>query len=572
VVLASGRVVGVRLFRTVKSKLTTLVGLSALVTLVAIPVLHVLMTTQLEHVVEERLPAALRGFELEIEDDLHDVQAVVGSLERSTALTRAVAEERLADIADELRPFADAYPTMTLGVFADERGRALAGVRLPPAELQSELLAGALAAGDSAAPHPVPGGCSATEAGGTGLVHAHRAHQSGAIVLACVPVDAAYLGKVSGKLGVELALLDPQRGEARVSTPAFPRELISAWRSGDDPLIEHGSKSWALAKHETAFAGAESVEVMVALDMTGIESILRRNGLLSVLILAVVAIFAMAAGARLAHVMASALGRLNVALRKLEQSEYAHVVGVKTGDEIEDLATGFNSMVDGLRERDKLRTTFGKYMTPSIVEHLLKGDVKLGGETLTVTILFTDIRGFTSISESMTAHELVALLNEYFTEMVGIVTDEGGVVDKYIGDAIMAVFGAPVSAPDDAARAVRAAVRMREALAHLNERLVARGAKPIDTGIGLHTGEVVAGNIGSEARMEYTVIGDAVNVASRLEGCTKELGAEVLISDATARLLGDGFTTRSVGELTVKGRAQPITVHAVLGTATRKSA
>ena len=118
--------------------------------------------------------------------------------------------------------------------------------------------------------------------------------------------------------------------------------------------------------------------------------------------------------------------------------------GVKTGDEIEDLAAGFNTMVDGLQERDKLRVTFGKYMTQTVMDHLLKGKVELGGETLLVTILFTDIRGFTTISESMSAHDLVRLLNEYFTEMVTIVMEEGGVVDKYIGDAIMAVFGAPV--------------------------------------------------------------------------------------------------------------------------------
>ncbi|HEY8075067.1 MAG TPA: adenylate/guanylate cyclase domain-containing protein, partial [Labilithrix sp.] len=237
----------------------------------------------------------------------------------------------------------------------------------------------------------------------------------------------------------------------------------------------------------------------------------------------------------------------------------------KTGDEMEDLATGFNTMVDGLRERDKLRTTFGKYMTQSVMDHLLKGKVKLGGETLPVTILFTDIRSFTSISEKMTAHELVELLNEYFTEMVGIVIQEDGVVDKYIGDAIMAVFGAPVPKKDDAQRAVRAAVRMRKALADLNVKLAARGKPPIKTGIGIHTGEVVAGNIGSEARMEYTVIGDAVNLASRLESSTKDLGVNVLISEDTKNFLDDEFEVRAVKEIHVKGRAAPVMTYEVVG-------
>jgi adenylate cyclase len=136
----------------------------------------------------------------------------------------------------------------------------------------------------------------------------------------------------------------------------------------------------------------------------------------------------------------------------------------------------------------------------------------------------------------------------------------------------MAVFGAPVSKPDDARRAVRAAVRMRHALAVLNERLTARGAPPIKTGIGLHTGEVVAGNIGSEARMEYTVIGDAVNLASRLESSTKELGTDVLISEDTNALLDNELETRAVREITVKGRAKPVVVYEVVGFRVNRSA
>jgi adenylate cyclase len=222
-------------------------------------------------------------------------------------------------------------------------------------------------------------------------------------------------------------------------------------------------------------------------------------------------------------------------------------------------------MVDGLKERDNLRTTFGKYMTASVLEHLLAGKVALGGESLEVTILFTDIRGFTTISEKMDPQQLVGLLNEYFTEMVGIVMQENGVVDKYIGDAIMAVFGAPVPKKDDAANAVRAAVRMRRALVELNVRLKARGLPALRTGIGIHSGEVVAGNIGCEKRMEYTVIGDAVNLASRLETSTKELGVNVLISEDTYTLAKDVVDVRPVREITVKGRKAPVMTYEVLG-------
>ena len=280
-------------------------------------------------------------------------------------------------------------------------------------------------------------------------------------------------------------------------------------------------------------------------------------------LVALAALVAMTLGLRIASVMSRNLKRITQAHKKLQNQQYVKVAEIKTGDEIEDLAEGFNAMVDGLEERDRLRSTMGKYMTEQVVEHLMAGRVQLGGVTLPVTVLFTDIRSFTSISETMSAHDLVQLLNEYFTDMVGIVMEEGGVVDKYIGDAIMAVFGAPVPKPDDAQRAVRAAVRMRGALVTLNERLATRGIAPLRTGIGLHTGEVIAGNIGSEARMEYTVIGDAVNLASRLESATKELGVDVLISEDTAALLGPEFALRYIDEITVKGRKQAVKVFEV---------
>jgi len=164
----------------------------------------------------------------------------------------------------------------------------------------------------------------------------------------------------------------------------------------------------------------------------------------------------------------------------------------------------------------------------------------------------------------MDAQAVVALLNEYFTEMVGIIMRNGGVVDKYIGDAVMAVFGAPVPAADDAVRAVRAAVEMHGALERLNQRLTARGLPALRAGIGIHTGEVVAGNIGSEQRMEYTVIGDAVNLASRLESSTKDLGVPILISEATCRAAGERVRTRPVERITVKGRAEPVMTYEVL--------
>jgi adenylate cyclase len=391
----------------------------------------------------------------------------------------------------------------------------------------------------------------------------------GAVVV-CLPVDAEYLKNSAAKLGLELALavLDPGDLHRVVgATQEFPNTAIAAAMRSDTTIVEATGRSWAAQRFEPRQLQGRlgKIGMVAALDVTDIQTIVRRNLFYALVVLTVSAAVTAWLGWRLASVMSDALRSVNTALKRVEQLDYVHVEPVKTGDELEDLASGFNTMVDGLKERDKLRTTFGKYMTSSVLEHLLAGKVALGGESLEVTILFTDIRSFTTISEKMHPQRLVALLNEYFTEMVGIVMQEEGVVDKYIGDAIMAVFGAPVPKKEDPANAVRAAVRMRRALVELNGRLKARGLPSLHTGIGIHTGEVVAGNIGSEKRMEYTVIGDAVNLASRLETSTKELGVNVLISEDTYARTKDVIEVRPVREITVKGRKAPVMAYEVLG-------
>ena len=552
------------LLNTVRAKLTTLVGLSAIATLAALPLLHWLMTRELVDVVDDRVPEAVKGFEVELVDDLHDLEAATKSLGDSDELQNALRAENTAAANEELKVFHEAYPGTAFIVYA-ATGKIVTQMGLPGGALPQGSFAGldALGKGVSETRLIMPEGCGSTKSADPSFVMARSVRGTG-IVVACMALDSKYLSNTSAKLGVELAIA---RGENAVGTmtPAFPTAALNGPKG--EALVDVGGKAWATTKFEPAsFAGVPGrFSVVAALDMTRIRDVVRKNLALTVGVLVIAAMIAIIMGSRLASLMSRALGRLNGAYKNLENDNYEHVEGVKTGDEIEALASGFNTMVDGLRERDKLRATMGKYMTQSVMDHLMSGKVELGGETLTVTILFSDIRSFTSISETMSAHDLVKLLNEYFTEMVTVVMEEGGVVDKYIGDAIMAVFGAPVSKPDDARRAVRAAVRMRQALEKLNEKLVARGSPPIRTGIGLHTGEVIAGNIGSEARMEYTVIGDAVNLASRLETATKELGTDVLISEDTNALLDSELETRAVREITVKGRAKPVTVYEVIG-------
>ncbi len=178
-------------------------------------------------------------------------------------------------------------------------------------------------------------------------------------------------------------------------------------------------------------------------------------------------------------------------------------------------------MSAGLAERDRVRDLLGKVVSPEVAAELLRKDVTLGGEEREVTVLFSDLRNFTSMSERLTPQEMLGILNRYFTRMDGIIEKHGGVVDKHMGDGLMALFGAPLANPDDADRAMKAALEMSEALDDLNWKWQKRGLPAIGVGIGINTDVVVAGNMGSETRLNYTVIGDGVNLASRLEGLTK---------------------------------------------------
>jgi len=218
------------------------------------------------------------------------------------------------------------------------------------------------------------------------------------------------------------------------------------------------------------------------------------------------------------------------------------------------------------RERARIRAMFGRYVSDEVVEKLLSDERRpdLGGEAANVTVLFSDIRSFTTISEKLSAHEVVEMLNAYFTRACAPILAEGGTVDKYIGDAVMAVFGSPVAHPDHARRAVRAAIGMAaEAVAFrewMRARFPERGLPEFGVGVGLHTGEAVIGDIGTPKRKEFTAIGDTVNAASRLEGVTKELGCVIAASEATVQAAGPGVRTGKMETVKVKGRAEPIRV------------
>jgi adenylate cyclase len=216
----------------------------------------------------------------------------------------------------------------------------------------------------------------------------------------------------------------------------------------------------------------------------------------------------------------------------------------------------------------RVRAMMARYMSAEVVEQVLAGgESELGGKTQTVSILFSDVRNFTGVSEALGARETVSLLNEYFGEMVEVVTRHGGILDKYIGDAIMALFGAPFAKSEDADHALAVGNGMLVSLRELNGRREADGKQPIDIGVGIATGEVVLGNIGSPSRMEYTVIGDKVNLASRLEGANKYYHSKILLDETTVNALTNGSADclREIDLLRVKGKDRPVAVYESLG-------
>jgi adenylate cyclase len=246
------------------------------------------------------------------------------------------------------------------------------------------------------------------------------------------------------------------------------------------------------------------------------------------------------------------LADLQRATDRVREGDFDISVPVTTGDEIGGLATSFNGMVAGLRERERIREAFGTYLDKEIADHILSEGFDERGVEIEVSILFCDVRDFTSFAATAEPSEVVACLNDLFEVVVPIVARHGGHIDKFEGDGLMAIFGAPEGFLDHAERAVRAALEI--------DRRVNRGGEggPFEIGVGINTGSVVAGSIGGGGRLNFSVIGDPVNVAARVEEVTRQTGDAVLITEATRDSLGRNFPVERRGEKELRGLARPV--------------
>jgi adenylate cyclase len=264
-------------------------------------------------------------------------------------------------------------------------------------------------------------------------------------------------------------------------------------------------------------------------------------------------------------------------LRSTDGEQHSINISINTmseGDEGEGVRGALVVMEDISQEK-RLKSTMYRYMTQELAEQLLAGgDAKMGGDRKEVSVLFSDIRSYTTITESLTAEDVVMMLNEYFETMVEAVFNYKGTLDKYIGDAIMAVFGSPLPIPDHAWMAVQTAIDMRHRLKEFNikrlEKLKPQNQKEIDMatikiGIGINSDTVISGNIGSTRRMEFTAIGDGVNLGSRLEGASKQYGTDAIISETTYNLCSDRLWVRELDRIQVKGKNQPVSVYELVG-------
>ncbi len=254
------------------------------------------------------------------------------------------------------------------------------------------------------------------------------------------------------------------------------------------------------------------------------------------------------------------LTHMTTVLRRVRDGQFDDRVRVTTNDELGYVGDAINDMAAGLQEREFVKETFGKYVSREVRDEVLRQDIPLDGEMRDVTVLFADLRHFTPLVERTTPQQVVRILNQYFAAMETAIRAEGGLVLQFIGDEIEAVFGAPISLSDHATRALTAAMAMNRGLVTVNRVIAEQGQAPLQHGIGIHSGRVVAANIGSPDRLSYALVGDTVNVAARLQAVNKQHGTSIIVSGDTYQRLSRSFPLRALPHTELKGKSEPVSL------------
>jgi class 3 adenylate cyclase len=380
------------------------------------------------------------------------------------------------------------------------------------------------------------------------------------------PVDDAVAAQLGETVGAEVCFV--AAGRCVASTPGIGADgalhdwtVAMAGSRAPRRVRWEGRRLALVADRVSAGAGMRDVWRVVAVPLDDVlvpfDRIERAERLAGLGALALAIVLAVV----LSRSLAGPVRALVAATERVARGDFSVRVDARRRDELGTLAEAFNQMTHGLMLKERYRGVLDKVVSHEIAEELLKGEITLGGETRAVTVLFADVRGFTTLSEGMEPQAVIALLNEVMERASAAVEAEGGVVDKYVGDEVMAVFGAPIARGREAERAVRAAVRIREALGELNAGRRARGLPAAEMGIGINTGAAVAGNMGSPGRLNYTVVGAAVNLAARL--CARAGPSEILVSEATWAAVRDLVDARPLGPTMLRGLSAPVELYAV---------
>lgn len=384
-------------------------------------------------------------------------------------------------------------------------------------------------------------------------------------------LEQGYSGAANQEERARFALLNPQGALATTNSAAVPllEDKHFAARETRQVLIQ--SVRYLMLEGDLQNAKEAPIGrvfVMRNLDAE-IEPILTgfRTRLLYTAV--GVVLLALALAVLLARRLSAPLVQLEAAARQVRLGSLDVEVPVRSADEVGRLTGAFNEMVAGLRQRDQIQGLFKRYLAPQVVDELIRNPEKAapGGERRELTVLFSDLVGFTSLSEVLSPEELVEVLNGYFERATEVLGQHGATLDKFIGDAIMCFWNAPLPQEDHAARACLTALGLLRVVDVLSPELERRGVSGLGCRIGINTGPGVVGNIGSRAAQDYTVIGDTVNLASRLEGAAKVYGTRTLVSEETVRAARGTVLTRELDLIRVKGRQNPVRVHELVSVA-----